>query len=93
MVELNKYVILGEKFYYLKESEIMRRIIICLSKREISISELSRILKSSKKVTWQSINKLKNMGIIKRKELTKEKHHPVIISLTTKGKKILEDLK
>ena len=88
-----EFIVLNEKFYYLMESEIMKRVILSLNLKTMSISELKRKLDSSDKVTAECVYKLEHVGVIKRKKLNKEKYHPVMISLTNKGKKLLENLK
>ena len=88
-----EFIVLNKKFYYLIESEIMKKVILNLNFKKMSISELKRKLDSSDKVTAECVYKLENVGIIKRKKLNKKQYHPVMISLTNKGKKLLGDLK
>jgi len=44
-----------------------------------TISELSRLLKSSKKVTWENVQRLKKIGFVKIDRRKKEKSRPVYV--------------
>jgi len=69
------------------------RILKLLEDKKMSISEIQRAVKLSYKETHRHVKELKNKGCLMTDKKVKEKHSPVIVSLSEQGKAIVSGLR
>ena len=70
-----------------------RQILEICSKEPKTISQLTRELDSSLKVTWNNIKQLEDAGFVMLKEKKKEKHHPVYVQSIISPTQIVDNFK